>query len=254
MTEKDLISRAISPQMPDLVQTREKCISQPPHGNTSRGKYVVAAAVCLIAAFGLSASVVIIKSGHNDVMPFVSKTDFGIPMSIFINDLEETGMLQIDADLKKIDASVKNGPSIKNGQPDTWDFDFLNRIKIPKQLTEVSYSEIYTRPLSDTKEEYLQSEYTILHDYVVTYTCTNSDNIVEKQVRLSFSKESEPLRDYYFGDEVKPSTIGDTTLKICRYEDSYMAVFSYQGLNFDVETYGITEQDFISILASVINE
>lgn len=246
MNERKLISKTLSEQMPDFEKVRQKCISQ---GNLKKIQSrkisinrLAFVAVCLAIVLGGTAIFVNLANVKDEPtvhkeLTSCAKSD--IPTNIVINDITE--IISKDMDLKKIDAHIKDG------KIDGWNFSFLTRIKIPEELNEAAYYEIYTRPNTDT------DNYSLLHDYGVAYTCTSSEHTA-KQVILHFSKEFKPLRDYLFGDEPKLSTIGNTTLEIYRYENSYMTMFTYDGLNFDIEAQGITEDEFIEILVSIIAE
>ena len=70
---------------------------------------------------------------------------------------------------------------------------------------------------------------------------------------IAFSDKYEPLRDYFFDDKgSKISKINDIELKIYKYENSYMTSFTYNNINFDIETNDISEQEFINLILSII--
>ena len=70
---------------------------------------------------------------------------------------------------------------------------------------------------------------------------------------IAFSKDNEPLRDYFFDDKgEKYTTINGENIKIYSYKNSYIAVFSYNGVNFDIETSNADINDFKSILELII--
>ena len=64
--------------------------------------------------------------------------------------------------------------------------------------------------------------------------------------------DKKPLRDYYFLDVEKISKIGDVELTITQYEDSYLVVFSDKDVNYDIETNGITQDELVEFLTSLI--
>ena len=53
-------------------------------------------------------------------------------------------------------------------------------------------------------------------------------------------------------DEMKSSIINNTNIKIMGGNKNYYALFSYNNINFDIETAGISEEEFIQLLKSII--
>ena len=53
-------------------------------------------------------------------------------------------------------------------------------------------------------------------------------------------------------DEMKSSIVNNTNIKIMGEDKYYYAIFSYNNINFDIETAGISEEDFIQLLKSII--
>ena len=78
----------------------------------------------------------------------------------------------------------------------------------------------------------------------------NEDNT--RNITVAFSDTNKPVRDYRLPDSGKISTIHGVTLKLYQYKDIYMTEFQYKGYNFDIETSGITEKEFIKFLESLI--
>ena len=48
------------------------------------------------------------------------------------------------------------------------------------------------------------------------------------------------------------SKIGDVNVIISKYEKMYVATFKYKEINFDIETNGITEEELVNLLESII--
>ena len=53
-------------------------------------------------------------------------------------------------------------------------------------------------------------------------------------------------------DEMKSSIINGNSIKIMGEDKNYYAIFSYNNINFDIETAGISEEEFIQLLKSII--
>lgn len=93
------------------------------------------------------------------------------------------------------------------------------------------------------------NEYNILQSYVFNYSNKKND----RYIRVSFSKENKPIRDYYFFEEgSKMSKINNIELKIFKYNRLHFTEFNYKGINFDIETMNITEQELTDLLLSIL--
>lgn len=118
----------------------------------------------------------------------------------------------------------------------------LKNIVIPdKYKLNDSYT-LYIRENRETKN------YNILHDYVLYYK-SNDDYYIN----ISISEIGSPIRDYHFdttGD--KESIINGTKLNIAKYGNSYIATFTKDNVNFDIETSGVSEDELINLLKSII--
>ena len=154
-------------------------------------------------------------------------------VSLYINDISKMtqGVLRSDTDVK-----ITNIENISY-------FKEIAGIKIPSDLDNKEAHEIYVKPDKDSQE------YNVLQSYVVNYSNTeNNRNII-----VSFSKDNKPIRDYYFSEEgSKMSKINNIELKIFKYDELYFTEFNYEGINFDIETSKITEQELIDLLLSII--
>ena len=53
-------------------------------------------------------------------------------------------------------------------------------------------------------------------------------------------------------DEMKNSIINGNNIKIMGENKNYYAIFSYNNINFDIETTGISEEEFIRLIKSII--
>ena len=53
-------------------------------------------------------------------------------------------------------------------------------------------------------------------------------------------------------DEMKSSIVNNTNIKIMGENKNYYAIFSYNNINFDIETTGISEEEFIRLIKSII--
>ena len=119
------------------------------------------------------------------------------------------------------------------------EFSFYNDLVSSDLLKDYRVEGIYIKDSND--------KYNKLNNYLVSAYTEN------KSINIAFSKDSEPLRDYFFDDNGdKYVTINGENIKIYSYENSYMTVFSYNGVNFDIETSNIDINEFVNILKVII--
>lgn len=74
------------------------------------------------------------------------------------------------------------------------------------------------------------------------------------KVIIAFSEIEKPLRDYYIDVGDKVSKIGEIELVISQYKDMYIVTFNFKDIYFDIETTGITEDELLEILQSILTE
>jgi len=149
---------------------------------------------------------------------------------IYINNVNSLGVLDIDVKLENV-----NDIYIPY-------FDFLSNLNIPKDFDNLIMKALYVK--SDVNKD----EYDILNSYNFTYLNTRND----RKIIIAFSKDYIPLRDCYFKDKTKASIINNTEVIIIKYNYGYNVTFTYNGINFDIETSHITEQELIDFLISLI--
>lgn len=147
--------------------------------------------------------------------------------NIIINKLNNMSQFKIDADVQII-----NGLYIP-------DLEVLQNLNIPKRLDKMNGAKIYTRNGKT-------GDYNIFANYEFSYF--NDDNWIS----IALSDTNKPVRDYYFEEVGTSSTINNINLIIYKYQDAYLTEFIYKGYNFDIETSGITEEELISLLESLI--
>ena len=185
-----------------------------------------ALAIVVVAIIGYN----FIKTPSKTII--ISEDDKNIEITLNINEMKELATTSLDADIKMIE--IEELPE---------KFSFMNDINIPENLELDNCYNIYTR---NSIEE---PEYDVLHDYVFNYH--TEDNIM-RNITIAFSEIDKPLRDYYIDNQELKSKIGDVELEISQYKNMYIVTFSYNNLNFDIETNGITEDELVELLVSII--
>lgn len=154
----------------------------------------------------------------------------GLKIDLKINEIDLLGASKLDADVKVINF---------DDLPEK--IKFVENIAIPENFELTDMYAIYTKKDINVKE------YNVLHDYVVYYQKDDEHNI-----NISFSTIEEPLRDYYFGENNKISKIGDIEFEISKYKEMYLVTFKNKDIFFDIETNGITENELVELLLSIV--
>ncbi len=185
-----------------------------------------ALAIVVVAIIGYN----FIKTPSKTII--ISEDDKNIEITLNINEMKELATTSLDADIKMIE--IEELPE---------KFSFMNDINIPEDLKLDNCYNIYTR---NSIEEPV---YDVLHDYVFDYH--TGDNIM-RNITIAFSEIDKPLRDYYIDNQELKSKIGNVELEISQYKNMYIATFSYNNLNFDIETNGFTEDELVELLVSII--
>lgn len=153
-------------------------------------------------------------------------------ITLNINDLtnDTVGMPKLDADIKTITGNDINFP-----------LPYLS-VDIPNDLNRNDKYIVYTKNTKDS------DEYNILNNYEIEYSKGK-----DRTIKVAYSKEYQPIRDYYFSKEgSKATTINGVEFIIYQYEDSFFTEFTYNGYNFDIETSKITEQELSTFLLSIL--
>ena len=152
--------------------------------------------------------------------------------NIIVNKIDNLDLIKLDADIKLEEINSANLP---------W-YDIFNDINIPKDLDKFCGYGIYTKNDSN-------NEYDILNSYIYEYF--NLDN--NRKIKIAFSNTNKPIRDYFFDiDDAKESTINYNKLLVYQSEDAYFTEFKYNEYYFDIETHGISIDELISLLKSII--
>ena len=155
-----------------------------------------------------------------------------LEIKLNINKIKEMLATSLDADVETIE--IERLPE---------NVEFIKNVKIPEEYKiEGSYN-IYTRSNIN------KSEYDVLHDYVFNYRKDSMNNII-----IAFSEIEKPLRDYYIDVGDKVSKIGDIEFIISQYKDMYIVTFNFKDIYFDIETTGITENELLELLQSILTE
>ncbi len=199
---------------------------------------VLASCAVFTLCLGILISKVPLKL-ENDVMrqaklEELKKEKDTLKAEIYINKADDLkGDYFIDAEARKMDAKVV---------PEN--LQFTIEAVTPSDFEEnFEANGIYVKGNNAKK-------YDVLQHYELYYG--NKEKTRTITLSLGFG-ENKPARDYYFLNVEKISKIGDVELKITQYESSYLVIFSYKNVNYDIETNGITQEELVEFLTSLIS-
>lgn len=207
---------------------------------TSKNKKIVysISSICAVFILGISIFLGVNNSLFKENGLEIGKTeDFNknkeesLNIELNINKIKDMLMTQLDADTKTID--VEELPE---------KFNFMEDVIIPEKYKLESSYNVYVKESKDIEE------YNILHDYVFIY---KKDDL--NDIKIAFSEIENPLRDYYIEEGEKISKIGDVEVIISQWKQMYIVSFEYENIYFDIETTGITENQLITLLESIID-
>lgn len=205
---------------------------------TNKNKRIVYAisSICAVFILGVGILASTGKLNHNIIPNKITEIEENgnkedLKVELNINQLKELVATSLDADIQTME--MTEVPA---------NIQFINNIKVPEGYQLESSYNVYIR------SERNIAKYDLLHDYVFSYKKDSTNSII-----IAVSEIEEPLRDYYIDGGEKLSKIGDTQLIISRWKDMYIVTFEYNDLYFDIETTGVTENQLVDLLESLIN-
>lgn len=162
--------------------------------------------------------------------------------SIYINTIQHMGASKWDAEIKEVEDTTIIA-----------DFEELSNLFLPNDMNDTRYFEAYVKSIDKNSIIHLPKNDKIPYDKLFQYEICYQNPNNERSIVIAFSKDNIPFRDYHFSDEgSKVSIIHDVELTIYQYENLFLCNFTYQNINFDIETCGISEAELISLLTSII--
>ena len=200
---------------------------------TNKNKKViyVLSSICAVFILGIGIFVGVNKNLLPSNTVDIGKTDANDGVELNINKIKDMSMTSLDADVKTVE--IESLPE---------EFTFIENLQIPEEYNFENGYTVYTRENTDT------AEYNVLHDYILNY---RKDDL--NDIKIAFSEIEEPIRDYFILEGEKISKIGDVELKISQWEDMYIVTFEHNNIYFDIETTGITENQLVDLLESIID-
>ncbi len=214
----------------DKERMKKQILAEYERNNKKMNKYVKWSLIpiCLVVIVGI-----IILYKNNSNISLNNPTYVDKENNLNFNKISEPHLLDVDVKTEFSDLAILWPDILIDG----------NGLKLPEDLDKTKAYVLFT------KEE-KSGEYTHLNSYVYNYYNEGKD----RNIRMAFSKTEKPIRDYYFNEkDAKKSNINDYELLIYNYQKIYFAEFEIKGYNFDIETENITQEEFISLLKSIIN-
>ena len=134
------------------------------------------------------------------------------------------------------------------------EFEFLNRIYIPKNLNQIRQGKVYV------KESIEDEDYKEFRQYSIMYTDKSEEEI--KNIEFVFSNKKLLADCIPVGlENAEKSTINGIELRLYANERineptliSGEAYFEYNNNNYDIKCYRLTQEEFIKIVSSIIQE
>lgn len=116
--------------------------------------------------------------------------------------------------------------------------------KIPNIFESYNFYSLSTRGY---KDDNLENEYR-LHDYVFEYHTESGG-----EAKIAICSAEEPLRDYFIvSDTTEQSEINGVSTVIYGYQGTFMVQFSYEDVNYDIETSNISLEELEELLTGII--
>ena len=122
--------------------------------------------------------------------------------------------------------------------------DFVSRIPEAYRMNMAFYS-LATKGYKDSEQDDAYK----LHDYVLD--CQSDDGV---QVMIALCNFEAPIRDCFISDEnPEVSNVNGTPVTIYGYDNMYMVSFSYEGINYDIETKDMGLDQLQALLANIVS-
>lgn len=134
---------------------------------------------------------------------------------------------------------VSSGSGSVKDELDLAHYDLLE-LEIPDDLTDFEDVNVLYTPLEEAQVEDNGQEV-----YELVY---KSDN---RSIIVTFSESEIPVREYY-SKENKTSMIDGIEMTLYNFKNDYVAIFSKDGINYEIETTDITKKEFLKLLKSMV--
>ena len=244
MNEKQLLQMAANEKMPDIEDVRQKCLNQEVRAHSPKEprltwmKIVMPVAACALVALVAVFAVPHMSNNNAVIEPSVT------PNSIYINRLDAIP-------LNLMNFALLQNDFIKMSREELCKYYGANVFpQVPEDLTNWDSSTEYEygiyRRNSGSGEVYFDQN-------VINY----SNDDFSRKVNIETAKSRMPFYDVaaFNGDDFVKSSIGGVDVGIGDTEDGhYYAEFMYKGVGFHIITEGLSQDELVSVLESIIIE
>lgn len=125
-------------------------------------------------------------------------------------------------------------------------YNFTKNISVPTDFEVVRVLELYNKKNID------EVGYNHFTGYNIMYRSEAGEGTEGVDIFLSETEEQRIRCMYILDEEYNTSVIKGVDMKILSFELNYIVLFNYQGVNYDIEAHGLTENELISLLESII--
>ena len=163
----------------------------------------------------------------------IDETDYDINENVFvINEVRSIMVADMDVqfsyytDLEAVELECVH-KDFTSKIPDVFESKLFYSVDVPSDATRKKY---------------------IPHDYVFEYQTENGG-----EVTIAICTMDEPLRDYFIlCDNPERSEINGFPVVIYGYKGNYVVQFTYEYINYDIETNNITQKELEELLTGMI--
>lgn len=162
---------------------------------------------------------------------------------LVINEVEQTAALDMDVRISHCSAlSSTEWESVMKAFESAVGFSYAEFLeKLPAGRRDTAFYSVDV-PVSPKSAVYRP------HDYVFEFQTESGGS-----VKIAICAAEEPIRDCFFVcDDPKESEINGTAAVIYGIQDSFWVQFAYAGVNYDMETCGISLKELEDLLTCMI--
>ena len=169
------------------------------------------------------------------------KKDIKLVEDVKIN-INEVSIIQENKDMDGV--TVENAVNESNNYVCIPYYEILNGLDIPDDFDNKNYYKVRFKKLDPNSKDYGK-----INNYEYWYFNTRNN----RRIIIALSDKNIPLGNTNINEEnANYSIINGIKLQIYKYKNKYIAIFSYDGFNFNIESTDITQNEFINLLKSLI--
>ena len=173
------------------------------------------------------------NNNKNNVIEGIKKTQINI---------NEVQIKQEDSDMDGLETNTTNSNS-KNYINIPY-YEILTGLNIPDDFDNKDYYKARSKELDPNSKDFGK-----INNYEYWYFNTKNN----RRIIIGLSDKNIPLENTNIDKkDVNYSTINGVQLELYKYRNKFIAIFSYGGFNFNIDSTDITQEEFINLLESLI--